>query len=217
MSKCSYAHSCCRPPIPRCCPTNLVVSCNTLGKTVRRQRYNTKVVFLTLHRLRTLKQLFRIILDVTNPSFVIGDRQWQSSATTIFYSYFTAMWQDPQVIIHDLCSLHHLKTPQEEVKFAVDTWSQTLLPAHFEAITNCWNEALIKAPVSERVRLINFLIKLQSLFSSWRGMYRLNDMYIRTLSHFQYFLGMRSSGFFRKMMISRVVRTIRTGRRLFVQ
>ncbi|KAH9079531.1 hypothetical protein EDB83DRAFT_2343143 [Lactarius deliciosus] len=103
-------------------------------------------------RLRTLKQLFRMILDVTNPSFVIGDRQWQSSATIIFYSYFTALWQDPQ----------------EEIKVAVDTWSQTLLPAHFEAITNCWNEALVKAPASERLGLINFLIKLQSLFSSWR-------------------------------------------------
>ncbi|KAH9180668.1 hypothetical protein EDB89DRAFT_1920409 [Lactarius sanguifluus] len=103
-------------------------------------------------RLRTLKQLFRMILDVTNPSFVIGDRQWQSSATIIFHSYFTALWQDPQ----------------EEVKVAVDTWSQTLLPAHFEAITNCWNEALVKAPASERLGLINFLIKLQSLFSSWR-------------------------------------------------
>ncbi|KAH9001155.1 hypothetical protein EDB92DRAFT_2050849 [Lactarius akahatsu] len=103
-------------------------------------------------RLRTLKQLFRMILDVTNPSFVIGDRQWQSSATIIFHSYFTALWQDPQ----------------EEVKVAVDTWSRTLLPAHFEAITNCWNEALVKAPASERLGLINFLIKLQSLFSSWR-------------------------------------------------
>ncbi|KAH9050659.1 hypothetical protein EDB84DRAFT_1666282 [Lactarius hengduanensis] len=103
-------------------------------------------------RLRTLKQLFRMILDVTNPSFVIGDRQWQSSATIIFHSYFTALWQDPQ----------------EENKVAVDTWSQTLLPAHFEAITNCWNEALVKAPASERLGLINFLIKLQSLFSSWR-------------------------------------------------
>lgn len=103
-------------------------------------------------RLQTLKQLFRIILDVTNPSFVIGDRQWQSSATIIFHSYFTALWQDPQ----------------EEVKVAGDAWSQTLLPAHFEAITNCWNEALVKAPVSERVKLINFLIKLQSLFPSWR-------------------------------------------------
>jgi hypothetical protein len=144
-----------------------------------------------LHRLRTLKQLFRIILDVTNPSFVIGDRQWQSSATIIFYSYFTALWQDPQVLLHtDLCSLHNLKSPQEQVKVAVDTWSQTLLPPHFEAITSCWNEALLKAPVSERMRLINFLIKLQSLFSSWRGTYRVGHVSVRTLSLLQYFLGM---------------------------
>ncbi|KAI0306458.1 hypothetical protein B0F90DRAFT_1808156 [Multifurca ochricompacta] len=103
-------------------------------------------------RLRTLKQLFRIILDVINPSFIVEDRQWQSSATIIFYNYFTALWQDSQ----------------EEVKVAVDTWSQTLFPAHFEAITNCWNDALVNAPVSERVRLVSFLIRLHSLFSGWR-------------------------------------------------
>jgi hypothetical protein len=132
-----------------------------------------------------------MILDVTNPSFVIGDRQWQSSATIIFYSYFTAMWQDPQVILlTDLSSLHNLKTTQEQVKVAVDTWSQTLLPPHFEAITNCWNESLLKAPVSERMRLINFLIKLQSLFPSWRGTYRVRHVSVRTLSLPQYFLGM---------------------------
>ena len=47
--------------------------------------------------LNTLKLLFRVILDVINPSFVVEDRQWQSSATIIFYSYFTALWNDPQV------------------------------------------------------------------------------------------------------------------------
>ena len=36
-------------------------------------------------------------LDVINPSFVIEDRQWQHSAIIIFYNYFTALWQDPQV------------------------------------------------------------------------------------------------------------------------
>jgi hypothetical protein len=50
-------------------------------------------------RLRTLKQLFRVILDVINPSFVVEDRQWQPSATIIFYTYFTALWKDPQVFI----------------------------------------------------------------------------------------------------------------------
>jgi hypothetical protein len=59
-----------------------------------------------------LKQLFRIILDVINPSFVVEDRQWQPSATIIFYNYFTAMWNDPQVFIlldHDC--LQSLKFP----------------------------------------------------------------------------------------------------------
>jgi hypothetical protein len=65
---------------------------------------------------------------------------------------------------------------QEEVKVAADTWSQTLLPAHFEAITNCWNEALLRAPMSERVKLVNFLIHLHSLFPGWRGMYHVGYM-----------------------------------------
>ena len=47
--------------------------------------------------LQTLRQLFRIILDVINPSFAVEDRQWQPSAIIIFYNYFTALWQDPQV------------------------------------------------------------------------------------------------------------------------
>jgi hypothetical protein len=46
-----------------------------------------------------LKLLFRVILDVINPSFVVEDRQWQPSATIIFYNYFTALWNDPQVFI----------------------------------------------------------------------------------------------------------------------
>ncbi|KAI0273752.1 hypothetical protein BC834DRAFT_227074 [Gloeopeniophorella convolvens] len=103
-------------------------------------------------RLRTLRQLFRITLDVINPSFIIEDRQWQSSATAIFCSYFSAQWQDPQ----------------EEIRGAVDTWSQTLLPAHFEALSDCWSKALARAPMSERVKLVTFLIKLHSLFPHWR-------------------------------------------------
>jgi hypothetical protein len=71
---------------------------------------------------------------------------------------------------------------QEEVKVAVDTSSQTLLPAHFEAMTSCWNEALVKAPVSERVRLVNFLIQLHTLFSGWRGMYHDENTSFLTIS-----------------------------------
>jgi hypothetical protein len=54
----------------------------------------------TLPRLRTLKLLFRVILDVINPSFIVEDRQWQSSATMIFNTFFAALWQDPQVLVH---------------------------------------------------------------------------------------------------------------------
>lgn len=57
----------------------------------------SRVLLFIFSRLHTLKQLFRIILDVINPSFVVEDRQWQPSAVIIFYSYFTALWQDPQV------------------------------------------------------------------------------------------------------------------------
>lgn len=58
---------------------------------------------------------------------------------------------------------------QEEVRLAVDTWSQTLLPAHFEAISLCWNESLTKAPIAERARLVAFLIQLHPHFPSWKG------------------------------------------------
>ncbi|THG99764.1 hypothetical protein EW026_g2637 [Hermanssonia centrifuga] len=57
---------------------------------------------------------------------------------------------------------------QEEIRTAVDTWSQTLLPAHFEAIARCWNEALSKSPISERVKLVSFLSQLRSHFPAWR-------------------------------------------------
>lgn len=61
--------------------------------------------------LDTLKLLFRIILDVINPSFVVEDRQWQPSTTIIFYNYFTALWKDPQVfIILDNDCLHSLSS-----------------------------------------------------------------------------------------------------------
>lgn len=51
----------------------------------------------------------------------------------------------------------------------VDTWSQSLLPAHFEAISLCWNESLAKAPIAERVKLVSFLVQLHSHFPTWRG------------------------------------------------
>lgn len=58
---------------------------------------------------------------------------------------------------------------QEEIRLAVDTWSQTLLPAHFAAISACWNETLSKAPTVERIMLIAFLIQLLPHFPKWSG------------------------------------------------
>jgi hypothetical protein len=58
---------------------------------------------------------------------------------------------------------------QEEIRLAVDTWSQTLLPAHFEAISLCWSESLANAPIPERVHLVSFLVQLHPHFPNWKG------------------------------------------------
>lgn len=59
---------------------------------------------------------------------------------------------------------------QEENRLAVDTWSQTLLPAHLEAISECWNESLTKAPIADRAKLVSFLIQLHPHFPDWKCM-----------------------------------------------
>ena len=57
---------------------------------------------------------------------------------------------------------------QEEIRVAVDAFSSTLLPAHFEAISLCWSEAISKAPIGERVKLVAFLIQLHPHFPQWK-------------------------------------------------
>lgn len=52
---------------------------------------------------------------------------------------------------------------------AADAFSSTLLPAHFDAISLCWNEFLAQAPVDERTKLVSFLIQLRTHFPTWRG------------------------------------------------
>ncbi|KAK7693413.1 hypothetical protein QCA50_002981 [Cerrena zonata] len=103
-------------------------------------------------RMQSLSWLFRMVLDVTSPAFVLDDRQWRPSIIDIFYYFFSALWLDDR----------------EEIRLTVETWSQTLLPAHHEAITLCWNEALSKAPIGERSRLIHFLLQLRPHFPLWR-------------------------------------------------
>ncbi|KAH9951250.1 hypothetical protein B0H21DRAFT_272251 [Amylocystis lapponica] len=103
-------------------------------------------------RLQAVLRLFRIILDVTSPAFNVEDRQWRSSVIDVFYYFFSCLWTDER----------------EEIRLTVDTWSSTLLPAHFDAIALCWNEALAKSPISERVKLVSFLTQLRSHFPTWR-------------------------------------------------
>ncbi|VDB82999.1 unnamed protein product [Peniophora sp. CBMAI 1063] len=103
-------------------------------------------------RLRGLKRVFRIIMDAPSPDFNVDGRQWRSSVVFIFARYFRAIWLDPQ----------------EEVRTSVLAWSKTLLPAHFEQIGLCWNEAITKAPITERVKLVSLLMQLHVHFPTWQ-------------------------------------------------
>ncbi|TFK89146.1 hypothetical protein K466DRAFT_545801 [Polyporus arcularius HHB13444] len=103
-------------------------------------------------RMQAITRLFRIIEDVTSPTFVVEDRQWRSSVIDVFRYFFGALWEDER----------------EEIRLAVDTWTQTLLVAHFDAIALCWDEALVKSPVSDRTKLVSFLSQLRPHFPQWR-------------------------------------------------
>ncbi|TFK42558.1 hypothetical protein BDQ12DRAFT_676416 [Crucibulum laeve] len=104
------------------------------------------------HRLSTVTRLFRILLDITSPIFVVEGRQWRSSLSEVFCYFFNTIWSDPR----------------EEVRLAASTFSATLLPAHREAVTLCWDESIRKSPIAERIRLVSFLIQLHSHFPGWR-------------------------------------------------
>ncbi|CDO71214.1 hypothetical protein BN946_scf184863.g9 [Trametes cinnabarina] len=103
-------------------------------------------------RLEAVVRLFRMVEDTTSPSFDVEDRQWRSSVIDIFRYFFSALWDDER----------------EEIRLAADTWVQTLLPAHFDAITLCWNEALVKSPIADRMKLVSFLNQLRPHFPHWR-------------------------------------------------
>ncbi|KAF9533011.1 hypothetical protein CPB83DRAFT_806739 [Crepidotus variabilis] len=102
-------------------------------------------------RLSAINRIFRIVSDVLSPAFFVEGRQWRSSVVPIFYHYFSTLWSDPT----------------EEVRLAVKVFSASLLPAHFDMISLCWDEALVKAPISERLRLLSFLIQLRPHFPTW--------------------------------------------------
>ncbi|KAF7323012.1 hypothetical protein HMN09_00080900 [Mycena chlorophos] len=102
-------------------------------------------------RLLAVSRLFRIILDVTSPSFNVEGRQWRSSIIEVFYRFFFALWSDEQ----------------EEIRIVVDTFSLGLLPAHLEAISLCWIESMAM-PIAERVKLVSFLVQLRPYYPHWQ-------------------------------------------------
>ncbi|KAJ3801305.1 hypothetical protein GGU11DRAFT_741651 [Lentinula aff. detonsa] len=103
-------------------------------------------------RLSALVRLFRIIMDVTSPAFIVEGRQWRSSIIEVFYYYFSTFWVDEK----------------EELRLAADTFSSNLLSAHFDQISLCWNEFLVKSPIADRVKLVSFLIQLRPHFPTWQ-------------------------------------------------
>ncbi|OAX44683.1 hypothetical protein K503DRAFT_196614 [Rhizopogon vinicolor AM-OR11-026] len=103
-------------------------------------------------RLLALDRLFRMTSDIASPDFVVENRPWKHSVIDLFYYAFEPLWADGK----------------EEVRTAVDTWLQTLLSAHLDAIASCWNDAFPSLSVSERLRLVSFLLQLQSHFPTWR-------------------------------------------------
>ncbi|KZT09437.1 uncharacterized protein LAESUDRAFT_741739 [Laetiporus sulphureus 93-53] len=103
-------------------------------------------------RMETVLRLFHIVLDITNPSFNVGGRQWRPRVTPIFNRFFSMMWMDDK----------------EEVRLAVDTWSKTLLDVHFDAIALCYNESLANSPISDKIKLTTFLNQLHPHFPKWQ-------------------------------------------------
>ena len=56
-------------------------------------------------RFLAVIRLHRIILDVTNPSFHVEERQWRSSVIEVFYRYFSALWVDDKVTIQETSTI----------------------------------------------------------------------------------------------------------------
>ena len=60
-------------------------------------------------RMETVLRLFRVILDVTSPAFVVEDRQWGPNVIDIFHYFFSSMWNDDRVSTH-ICALSFANT-----------------------------------------------------------------------------------------------------------
>lgn len=58
---------------------------------------------------------------------------------------------------------------QEEIRLQTKIHCSSLLPAHFEAITSCFDEMVTKAPISDRTKLVLFLTQLRVHLPKWQG------------------------------------------------
>ncbi|KAF4603665.1 hypothetical protein EYR38_004080 [Pleurotus pulmonarius] len=105
-------------------------------------------------RLDTISRIFLIILETLSASFNVEGRQWRTSVANVFRKFFSAIWSDEK----------------EEVRLETKSLCRTLLPAHLSAVALCWNEALMKAPMAERVGFTSFFIELHSHFPEWQRM-----------------------------------------------
>ncbi|EAU88627.2 hypothetical protein CC1G_12019 [Coprinopsis cinerea okayama7 len=103
-------------------------------------------------RLRTVTRLARILNDVTSPAFFVDGRQWRSTVAEVFSTFFSLLW----------------KEEKEEIRLSVRTICTGLLPAQLEAISQCWNEALAKSPMKDRLKMVAFLLQLRPHFPGWK-------------------------------------------------
>ena len=78
------------------------------GQTPWQIRYESSHYRCTIYslsptqRFQTVSRMFRIILDINNPSFGVLDRQWKTCIPDIINHFFCALWLDDRVSILQL-------------------------------------------------------------------------------------------------------------------
>ncbi|KAF8326124.1 uncharacterized protein EI90DRAFT_3071593 [Cantharellus anzutake] len=104
------------------------------------------------HRQLAIQKMHLISLDINSEPFQMEDRQWRHCVVPVLRLFFASLWNDPS----------------EENRQIVDVACQSFLQVHLDAISRCWDESLLKAPIGERVRLVRFLLRLHPYFPTWR-------------------------------------------------
>jgi len=58
---------------------------------------------------------------------------------------------------------------QEEVRMAAYAFASSLFSTHFDVISVCWSALLMTSPITERIRLVSFLVQFHPYFPTWQG------------------------------------------------